>query len=138
MRLCIRVLDWSRASLARVIGFLSDRLCLCAQALWRRLDRCCSVCLWKVIRISQSSYICTLWHCQSLLCCGSLWHNRAVHSGRLAHERHRRRVIAASDFLPGGSLASRRTSDVLSSTSLCAGRRLMLCCTGGVCVSDIS
>lgn len=77
MRLGRGVWDWSGASLAGLIGTLYDRLCLCAQTLWCFLDRCCSmllghVCLWKVIRISQSSCICTLQCSRPLLCRRSL------------------------------------------------------------------
>lgn len=61
-----RVWDWSCASLARLIGTLYARLCLCAQALWCCLSLCCFVLLghvrlWEVIRISQCSCIWTLW-----------------------------------------------------------------------------
>ena len=77
IRLGRGVWDWSCASLARLIGTVYDRLRLRARALWCFLDRCSSVllghvCLWKVIRISQSSCICTLQCSESLLCHGSL------------------------------------------------------------------
>lgn len=77
MTLGSRDRHWSAASLASLIGSVDDRLCLPARALRRRLDRRRSVllshvCLWKVIRISQSSRVGCPRCSRSLLCHGSL------------------------------------------------------------------
>lgn len=132
IRLGRRVLDWSCAYLASSVGTERNRLCVCAQALWRCVGQCCSarlgrVRVWKVIRIDQSSRVCTLRSCRPLLRRGSLCRSRATGGGRLAHERQRPRVTAVCGFLPRG----RRTSDVLlSPLRLCLSAPL--CAAGGL------